>query len=189
MLMYIVSFRVQILIATRKAESSKNLAFLASHKTCRRLVTSCDWDTIEAQFHQISTLDQHYIPFNGETSPKMEGLQMGRSFSNLHFRPLSSNDFLNMTFLACHTNRFWTSSRLNFAMAGSSLSTVTLRAALTGMILAEKEVGGPSHDDRLRKRSVGSKMTKNWVVVSNIFIFPSLPREMIQFDEHVFQMG
>jgi len=96
---------------------------------------------------------------------------------------------LNMTFLACHQKRFWTSSRLNFAMAGSSLSTVTLRAALTGMILAEKEVGGPSHDDRLRKRSVGSKMTKNWVVVSNIFIFPSLPREMIQFDEHVFQMG
>ena len=87
------------------------------------------------------------------------------------------------------TKSVLTSSRRNFAMAGSSLSTVTLRAALTGMILAEKEVGGPSHDDRLRKRSVGSKMTKNWVVVSNIFIFPSLPREMIQFDEHVFQMG
>ena len=29
----------------------------------------------------------------------------------------------------------------------------------------------------------------SWVVVSNIFLFSSLFGEMIQFDEHIFQMG
>ena len=29
----------------------------------------------------------------------------------------------------------------------------------------------------------------NWVVATEIFLFPTLPGEMIQFDEHIFQMG
>ena len=64
--MYIPSYRVQsLLIATRKTESSENLAFLASHKTCRTLVTSGDWDTIEAQFHlEFPCWINTDIPFN-----------------------------------------------------------------------------------------------------------------------------
>ena len=34
-----------------------------------------------------------------------------------------------------------------------------------------------------------TKRLYNWLVVLNIFLFSSLPGEMIQFDEHIFQRG
>ena len=36
---------------------------------------------------------------------------------------------------------------------------------------------------------IGGRKQNNWVVVSNIFYFHPEPWEMIQFDDHVYQMG
>ena len=62
-----------------------------------------------------------------------------------------------------------------------------LRSPLGGKIIQPK---APSFIEKAVKLFPAWGNNKNWVVISKIFgIFIPIPGEMIQFDEHIFQMG